>query len=52
MCLPKEHENRILDIAEEIDRVEGNIRKAVREGMSITEARKKYGYHTLQTRSK
>lgn len=52
VAIPKEHEDRVLAIAEEIDQVEGEIRKAVRGGMSLTEARKKYGYHTLQTRAK
>jgi regulator of RNase E activity RraA len=52
VCLPREHEEDILAIAEEIDQVEGNIRKAVREGMSLIDARKKFGYHTLQTRVK
>ena len=52
VCLPKEHEDEILRIAEEIDRVEGNIRQAVRGGMSLIEARKKFGYHTLQTRTR
>ena len=52
VCLPKEHEGQILSIAEEIDQVEGNIRKAVRKGMSLVDARKKFGYHTLQTHVK
>ena len=52
VCLPKEHEDKILEIAEEIDHVEGNIRKAVREGMTLVDARKKFGYHTLQTRAR
>ena len=52
VCLPKEHEDEILRIAEEIDAVEGNIRQAVRGGMSLIEARKKFGYHTLQTRTR
>jgi hypothetical protein len=52
VVLPREHEDKVLTIAEEIDFVEGQIRKAVREGASLKEARKKYGYHTLQTRAK
>ena len=52
VCLPREHEDKILTVAEEIDLVEGNIRKAVREGMTLAEARQKYGYHTLQSRVK
>jgi regulator of RNase E activity RraA len=52
VCLPREHEDKILAIAEEIDQVEGQIRKAVREGLPLAEARKRYGYHTLQSRAK
>jgi 4-hydroxy-4-methyl-2-oxoglutarate aldolase len=52
VVLPREHEDKILTIAEEIDFVEGQIRKAVREGSSLTEARRKFGYHTLQSRAK
>jgi 4-hydroxy-4-methyl-2-oxoglutarate aldolase len=50
VCLPREHEEQILTIAEEIDHVEGEIRKAVRSGMSLTEARAQFGYHSLQTK--
>jgi regulator of RNase E activity RraA len=50
IVIPKEHEEDVLRIAEEIDQVEGQILKAVREGSSLVDARKKFGYHTLQTR--
>ncbi len=50
VCLPREHEEQILTIAEEIDHVEGEIRKAVRGGLSLAEARARFGYHTLQTK--
>lgn len=50
IVIPKEHEEDVLRIAEEIDHVEGQILKAVREGSRLVEARQKYGYHTLQTK--
>jgi len=50
VALPREHEETILTIAEEIDHVEGEIRKAVRGGLSLTEARARFGYHSLQTK--
>lgn len=52
VALPKAHESAILDAAEEIDAIEDQIRKAVREGMTLREARTQLGYHSLQTRRK
>lgn len=52
LVIPREHENEILDIAEEIDAVEDHIRKAVRSGMTLRQAREQHGYHSLQTRRK
>jgi regulator of RNase E activity RraA len=52
VILPKEHENAILDAAEEIDAVENAIRDMVRQGKTLREARAHYGYHSLQTRKK
>jgi 4-hydroxy-4-methyl-2-oxoglutarate aldolase len=42
----------VLAVAEEIASVEDRIRAAVREGLRLDEARRKFGYHTLQTRQK
>lgn len=50
IVIPREHEEDVLRIAEEVDQVEGQILKAVREGSRLVEARQKYGYHTLQTK--
>jgi regulator of RNase E activity RraA len=50
IVIPKEHENRVLDAAEEIDRAENAIREAVRGGMRLDDARKQFKYHQLQTR--
>ncbi len=50
VCIPKEHEDQVLQVAEEVDRVEDQIRSLVRGGMTLVEARKQLGYHTLQTK--
>jgi regulator of RNase E activity RraA len=50
VVLPREHENAILDAAEEIDAVEQQIRAAVNEGKTLAEARRQLGYHRLQSR--
>lgn len=52
VVIPKDHEGTILDIAEEIDLIENQIRRAVQQGMSLREARVQHGYHSLQTRKK
>ncbi|HWF08549.1 MAG TPA: RraA family protein [Bryobacteraceae bacterium] len=50
IVIPKAHEENVLRVAEEIDQVEGQILKAVREGSRLIEARQRFGYHTLQTK--
>jgi 4-hydroxy-4-methyl-2-oxoglutarate aldolase len=50
VVIPKEHEDRVLDIAEAIEATEDLIRQAVRGGMRLDEARKQFKYHQLQTR--
>lgn len=50
VSIPKEHEERVLAAAEEIDAAENAIRKAVASGMRLDEARKQFKYHQLQTR--
>ena len=50
VVLPKQHEDKILAAAEEIDRAEAQIRAFVNDGISLTEARKRLGYHQLQTK--
>jgi 4-hydroxy-4-methyl-2-oxoglutarate aldolase len=50
IVIPKAHENDVLTVAEEIDRVEGQILSAVREGTRLVEARKQFGYHKLQSK--
>jgi regulator of RNase E activity RraA len=50
VVIPREHEARVLDVAEGIERAENAIRDAVRAGMSLREARDLHHYHQLQTR--
>ena len=50
VVIPKAHESEVLAVAEEIDAVEDQIRRAVQGGMNLTEARRQHGYHKLQTR--
>jgi 4-hydroxy-4-methyl-2-oxoglutarate aldolase len=52
VAIPQAHENEVLAIAEEIDSTEEKIRRAVMEGMSLTEARKQFRYHQLQSKTK
>ena len=50
VVLSREHEDAILDAAEEIHAVEEAIRTAVRQGARLEEARRSHRYHQLQTR--
>ena len=50
IVIPKEHEDEVLNVAEEIERAEQKIRDALKSGMRLDEARKANNYHTLQTR--
>jgi regulator of RNase E activity RraA len=52
LVIPRAHEDAVLTAAEEIDAVEQQIRAAISEGKTLTEARKLLGYHQLQTRRK
>lgn len=51
VVIPKEHEDEVLNVAEEIEAAENQIRAAARSGMRLDEARKQFKYHQLQTRS-
>lgn len=48
--IPREHEDDVLGMAEEIERAENQIRAAVRSGMRLDEARRQFRYHQLQRR--
>jgi regulator of RNase E activity RraA len=50
LVIPREHEDAVLEAAEEIDEVEQRIRDAINEGKTLKEARQQLGYHQLQTR--
>lgn len=50
VVIPQQHEDRVLQLAEEIEHAENQIREAVREGMRLDEARAKFRYHQPQTR--
>jgi 4-hydroxy-4-methyl-2-oxoglutarate aldolase len=50
VVIPKEHEQRVLRVAEEIEAAEQQIRWAIRAGMRLDEARKRFKYHQLQKR--
>jgi 4-hydroxy-4-methyl-2-oxoglutarate aldolase len=50
VVIPKEHEDRVLEVAEEIEAAENKIRETARTGVRLDEARKQFKYHQLQTR--
>jgi regulator of RNase E activity RraA len=50
VVIPREHEEKVLAAAEDIDAIENQIRKFVSDGMTLTEARKQLGYHKLQSK--
>ena len=52
IAIPQAHENDVLTVAEEIDATEEKIRRAVVEGMRLSDARKQHKYHQLQTKKK
>jgi 4-hydroxy-4-methyl-2-oxoglutarate aldolase len=51
LVIPREHEDKVLAAAEEIDAAENRIREAVRGGMRLDEARKQFRYHQLQSKA-
>ena len=50
VCLPRDKENDILALAQEIEAAEEKIRESYRGGMRLDEARAKFKYHQLQSR--
>lgn len=52
VVLPRAREDELLAIAEKVQAAEDAIRRSVREGMSLREARARHGYHSLQTRER
>ncbi|MCF8563167.1 RraA family protein [Alicyclobacillus tolerans] len=49
LVIPQEVEREVANIAQEIEQSEEAIRKEVMTGISLRDARKKHGYHTLQS---
>ena len=50
VVVPKEFEEKILAVAQEIEAAEELIRAATEKGMRLDEARKQFNYHSLQTK--
>lgn len=50
VVVPQEIAAKVLEIARGIEEAEAGIVRAVQGGMSVGEARKQFGYHSLQTR--
>jgi 4-hydroxy-4-methyl-2-oxoglutarate aldolase len=50
VAIPRQHEAEVLATAEAIATAEEAIRKSVRGGKRLDEARKEFGYHQLQTK--
>jgi regulator of RNase E activity RraA len=48
VVVPQELAGKVLEAVDAIEEAEQKIVKAVRGGLSLTEARKKFGYHALQ----
>lgn len=48
VVVPQEMADRVLEVARTIDEAENGIVEAVRGGLSLKEAREKFGYHMLQ----
>ena len=52
LVIPRVHEDAVLAAAETIDAVEQQIRAALNDGQTLAEARRRLGYHQLQSRQK
>jgi len=50
VAIPRQHEIEVLNTAEGIEAAEEAIRKSVRGGKRLDEARKEFGYHHLQSK--
>ncbi len=48
VVIPQEMAEKVLEAAKAVKEVENLIVEAVRDGLSLTKARAKFGYHTLQ----
>jgi regulator of RNase E activity RraA len=50
VVVPRERAEEVLTLALEIEEAENRIEEALRQGLSIKEAREKYRYHSLQSK--
>ena len=50
VCIPLSMVERTLEVAHHIEETEGRIMAAIKDGMTLKEARAKMGYHHLQTK--
>ncbi|HKV05826.1 MAG TPA: RraA family protein [Candidatus Acidoferrales bacterium] len=50
VVIPRQHEAELLNVAEGIAAAEDAIRKSVRGGKRLDEARRQFGYHQLQSK--
>ena len=50
LAIPKEHEDRVVELAEEIEAAEEKIMEALRQGKKLYDARMEFKYHELQRR--
>lgn len=50
LVIPKDAAERVLELAEEIEKTEQAIIEEVKKGSTLKSARKKFGYHHLQTK--
>lgn len=51
LVVPLQLADQVADLAADIDRIESEIVTAATGGITLAEARHRFGYHTLQTRS-
>ena len=51
VVIPRDLEEKVLTIAEEIEAAETKIREAIKGGMSLREARQTFRYHSLQSKT-
>ncbi|MBN8816504.1 MAG: RraA family protein [Sphingomonas sp.] len=50
VVIPAKKVEKIVQVAEEIEKVEAMIRQKVSQGLTLAQARKDLGYHSLQTK--
>ena len=50
LCVPAEKAEEVLKIAKHIEETEQKIIAEVKNGSTLKDARKKLGYHSLQTK--